>query len=90
MSRTNCLINLKHLSIDLGDAKPKKKYDLASLRSLVNLRSLSILNSNSRNSTNETLLIRHLDARNGNGRLITMNDMNVNELLLTSISYMGD
>jgi hypothetical protein len=72
------LTNLKHLSIDDGGDTSDRAY--GSLRSLVNLRSLNMLNFEFIYSHESLiLLVRHLDARNGNGRLITMNDMNVNQ-----------
>jgi hypothetical protein len=70
------LINLKHLSINLG-------YDRVRYwASLVNLQSLSVLNFNTANDSLLSL-VRHLSAMEcgGNGQLITMNDMNVKEYL---------
>jgi hypothetical protein len=59
------------------------RYAWESLQSLVNLQSLSILNSNSTNRDSLLSLVRHLSAMEcgGNGQLITMNDMNIKEYL---------
>jgi hypothetical protein len=77
------LTNLKHLSLD--GAKPMAaQYPWQSLKSLVNLRSLSILNFDTHN--HELLsLVQYLDASRrdgGNGQLITINDVDVNEWVL--------
>jgi hypothetical protein len=78
------LTNLKHLSIDLQWSGELAKVDWQPLRSLVHLQSFSILNFGSIIDDESLIsLVRYLDARNsGNGQLITMNVVNVDQWLL--------